>query len=358
MSSEKMNIVFIGLSVTSSWGNGHATTYRGLIHELVRRGHQVTFLERDVPWYAAHRDMPTLPAGTVNLYNDLDELKLKSGDVVKNADIVIVGSYVPEGIEVGEWVLKTAQGKTAFYDIDTPETLAHIASHSCTYISEDQIRRYNIYFSFTGGKILDILERVFNSPRARPLYCSVNASHYYPEQIKSNVPRYDLGYLGTYCIDRQQALTQLMIEPASKWKQGKFIVAGPQYPETVLWPDNIVRCDHIPPDSHRCFYNSQRFTLNITRQNMKRFGYSPSVRLFEAAACGVPIISDYWEGLETIFSIDNEILITQNGQDTLRYLSELSDDNRFAIGMRARQRILKDHTAEKRAQQLEEYLLE
>ena len=122
-----LDIVVLGLSITSAWGNGHAVTYRGLVRELVRRGHRVLFLERDVPWYAENRDLPHPPYGTTALYRDVDDLRARFGDAVRNADVVIVGSYVPDGIAVVQWVLERARGVRAFYDIDTPVTLAKLA---------------------------------------------------------------------------------------------------------------------------------------------------------------------------------------------------------------------------------------
>ncbi|MGE5353176.1 MAG: glycosyltransferase, partial [Acidobacteriota bacterium] len=136
------------------------------------------------------------------------------------------------------------------------------------------------------------------------------------------------------------------------------IVAGPQYPDTIQWPPNVERIYHLNPSEHRNFYNSQRFTLNITRADMIKAGYSPSVRLFEAAACGTPIISDYWEGLDTIFNLNEEILISRSPEDTLKFLKNFPEEERLKISSRARTRVLQAHTAMHRAQELENYILE
>src|SRR4051812_16337134 len=165
-----LKIVILGLSITSSWGNGHATTYRGLVKELAARGHRVLFLERDQQWYAANRDLPKPPYSRVALYTTLKQLKDRFTTAVRNADLVVVGSYVPEGIAIGEWVLRTAQGATAFYDIDTPVTMSGLARGDVDYVSPAQIARYNVYLSFTGGPILDFIENEYGSPMARPLY--------------------------------------------------------------------------------------------------------------------------------------------------------------------------------------------
>ncbi|HEX8598583.1 MAG TPA: glycosyltransferase [Chloroflexia bacterium] len=373
---QSLHIVILGLSITSSWGNGHATTFRGLVRELTRRGHSVLFLERDKPWYASNRDMPDPPWGRTALYDSLDDLKARFTEQVCEADLVIVGSYVPDGVTVGEWVTQTARGGTAFYDIDTPVTLAKLERGDTEYLAPHLIPRYGMYLSFTGGPTLDRLERQYGSLMARALYCSVDPELYYPisnlefrianlEDAQANsqfeIPNsksYDLGYMGTYSDDRQPPLDLLMLEPARRWAAGKFIVAGPQYPGHIVWPPNVRRVEHLPPAEHREFYSAQRFTLNITRDDMVKAGYSPSVRLFEAAACGVPIISDYWDGLDTVFEFGTEILVARSPDDTLSYLRDMPEDERLRFGERARQRVLQHHTSAHRAAELEGYALE
>jgi spore maturation protein CgeB len=350
-----MRIVFLGLSITSSWGNGHATTYRGLLRELSRRGHEVVFLERDVPWYAENRDMPAPPFGRTELYSSVADLKQRFAGEVGSADAVIVGSYVPEGVEAGEWVTSTAGGITAFYDIDTPVTLSKLSRGDHEYLSPALVPRYDVYLSFTGGPTLRRIERELGSPMARALYCSFDPEAYFPLDVE---PRWDLGYLGTWSDDRQPPLDALMLEPARRWSEGRFVVAGPQYPAGIVWPRNVERIEHLGPASHGSFYSAQRFTLNVTRAEMVRAGYSPSVRLFEAAACAVPIISDSWEGIETILTPGEEILISRSAGETLAYLREMRDEERAAIGRRARERVLSSHTAEHRAIQLEQVLAE
>lgn len=347
-----MEIAILGLSITSSWGNGHATTFRGLVRELNKKGHKVTFLEREVPWYASHRDLANPPFCKTILYQSVDDLKTNYAATVADADLVIVGSYVPEGVTVGEWVTKTANGVTAFYDIDTPVTLAKLERGDYEYLHPDLISEFDMYLSFTGGPTLDTLENQFGSPMARPFYCSFDPELYYPEEHQQ---RWDLGYLGTYSNDRQPPLQALMLDAAASLPNKKFVVAGPQYPASVEWPMNVERIEHLPPAEHRKFYNSQRFTMNITRADMIKAGYSPSVRLFEAAACGTPIISDYWNGIESIFEIGTEILIARSAEDTVNYLQNISEADRKAIGERARNKVLTQHTAEHRATELENY---
>jgi spore maturation protein CgeB len=348
-----LKIVVLGLSITSSWGNGHATTYRGLVRELVRRGHDVLFLERDVPWYAENRDLPRPPFGRTRLYASLDDLRRRHGREVGAADVVIVGSYVPDGVAVGDWVQAQASGLTAFYDIDTPVTLAKLGRGDAGYLAARQIAGYDLYLSFTGGPTLRRLEREFGAPATRVLYCSVDPALYYPEPVASE---WDLGYLGTYSDDRQPTVDALLLGPARAWPEGRFTLAGSQYPDDIAWPANLDYVVHLPPAEHRAFYNRQRFTLNVTRADMIEAGWSPSVRLFEAAACGTPIISDRWPGLETLLRPGREIFLAASPREVLELLRELPEDERRAVARRARERILAEHTAAHRAAELEDHV--
>lgn len=350
---ERLRIVILGLSVTSSWGNGHATNYRGLMRALTERGHEVLFLERDRPWYADNRDMRKPPWGRTELYRSVPELKRRFSREVREADVVVVGSYVPCGVEVGAWVTATAEGVRAFYDIDTPVTLAKLERGDHEYLTPALVRRYDLYLSFTGGPTLRRIERELGSPMARAFYCLVDPELYRPDDVTA---RYDLGYLGTYSDDRQPTLEALMLEPARRWRDGRFVAAGPQYPKSVRWPRNVRRIEHLAPAKHRAFYCAQRFTLNVTRRDMVRAGWSPSVRLFEAAACGTPIISDHWPGLEDILTPGREVLISGGPEDTLAFLRELPERERADIGERARRRVLAEHTAEHRAREFEEHV--
>jgi spore maturation protein CgeB len=256
-------------------------------------------------------------------------------------------------VAVGEWIVAEARGVTGFYDIDTPVTLAKLARDDYEYLSPALIPRYDLYLSFTGGPLLTRLEREYHARRARPLYCSVDPELYYPEETDKH---YDLGYLGTYSIDRQPPLELLMLESARRWPEGRFVVAGPQYPESLSWPSNVQRIDHLPPGDHRRFYNAQRFTLNITREAMIAAGYSPSVRLFEAAACAVPVISDDWAGLDEFFTPGEEIFVCRSTEEAIRLLGALPESERLRAGQSARTRVLSAHTATRRAEALERYV--
>jgi spore maturation protein CgeB len=345
-----MKLVVLGLSLSSSWGNGHATTYRALLSAFAARGHQVLFLERDVPWYAANRDLPEPAFCDLAYYDGLAGLE-RWRDEIAAADAVVVGSYVPEGIAVGHWVQRHAAGVTCFYDIDTPVTLAALASGRCEYLSRELIPGYDIYFSFTGGPTLKRLEREFGAPRARALYCSVDSEQYKPLAVPK---RWDLSYLGTYSADRQPTLEKLLLEPAHARPDLRFVVAGPQYPADIDWPENVERIEHLSPAEHPAFYSASRFTLNVTRADMRAAGWSPSVRLFEAGACATPIISDTWPGIEGVFAPGREIILADKAEDVIAALFLPTE----ILGVSARNAVIARHSARRRAAQFEADLLE
>jgi len=346
-----MKLVVLGLSLSSSWGNGHATTYRALLKAFAARGHEVLFLERDVPWYRENRDCEEPDYCRLEFYDSIEELD-RWQDAIAAADAVIVGSYVPNGVEVGKFVQRHARGVTAFYDIDTPVTLAKLRRGDFEYLSPDVIPGYDVYLSFTGGPTLERIERHYGSPAARALYCSVDADAYPPLEIPKT---WDLTYLGTYSDDRQPTLEQLLIEPARRLPQLRFAVAGPQYPADIDWPDNVERIEHLPPAEHAGFYSASRFTLNVTRADMIDAGWSPSVRLFEAAACAVPVISDKWVGLDQLFAPDSEIILADGSEEVV---ARLQQGGAEAIGKAARVRVLAEHTSHHRASELERHLEE
>ena len=343
-----MRIVVLGLSLSSSWGNGHATTYRALLAALAARGHGILFLERNQPWYAAQRDLVDPSFCDWALYDGLDDLAAWRGEIAA-ADLVVVGSYVSEGVAVARWVQSLARGATAFYDIDTPVTLAKLEAGDYEYLDPATIPGFDLYLSFTGGPTLRRLERAFGARRARAFYCAVDPLLY---RRTNAARRWDLGYLGTYSADRQPALERLLIEPARRRPDLRFVVAGPQYPDGIAWPGNVERIEHLPPADHAAFYSSLGWTLNVTRADMRAAGWSPSVRLFEAAACACPIVSDSWDGIADVLRPGREILLAD---DTATLLAALASDDaaRQAIGRAARRRVLSAHTAAHRAAALE-----
>lgn len=344
-----MKIAVLGLSLTSSWGNGHATTYRALLRALAARGHEVVFYERDRPWYAAARDLPEPDFCRLVLYKSLDELDRALPEIT-GSDAVMLGSFVPGGPAVAERLLAQGARPLAFYDIDTPVTLARLAAGDCEYLRPDLVSAFDLYFSFSGGKAVRILEQRYGARRALPLACSVDTGRYRPLHLPK---RWQLGYLGTYSEDRQPGLERLLIEPARRLPDRRFVVAGAQYPADIEWPDNVERLEHVPPEAHAEFYSSCRFAINVTRSDMIRLGHSPSVRLFEASACATPVISDSWTGLDDYFAVGREVLTAEDSETVVRLLTAGGFANEAAIGAAARVRVMREHQAAHRAAELE-----
>ena len=350
-----MKIVICCLSITSSWGNGHATTYRALVRALNARGHKIVFFERDLEWYASNRDMPEPPFCRVHIYERWDEARRLLFRELADADVAVVGSYFPDGVAAANEILNSSVAVKAFYDIDTPITVAKLQAGDEEYLRRDQVAGFDLYFSFTGGPLLDELESRFGAKRAVPLYCSFDGGRHRLSEPDSRFCC-DLSYMGTYAPDRQPGLEQFLCLPAARLPEKKFIVAGPQYPASIPWPGNVKRITHLEPKFHPPFYCSSRFTLNLTRKLMVDRGHSPSVRLFEAAGCGAAIISDRWVGIEEFFVPGEEILLAESGEEVVRYLREMGKAEASAIGVKARERVLAEHTAEKRAAQFESFV--
>jgi spore maturation protein CgeB len=341
-----MKIVFLGLSLSSSWGNGHATTYRALLGALSKE-HEILFLERDQPWYADNRDLPAPGFCRLAFYRHLQEIDQFRPEL-EAADVVVIGSYVTEGAEVTRIIRHWVRGAFCFYDIDTPVTLSKLRSGDAEYITGETMKLFDLYLSFTGGPTLERLQADYGVRAAAALYCSVDETRYHPMAVPR---RWDFGYLGTYSPDRQPALERLLLEPARRLPDKRFVVAGPQYPADIVWPANVERIEHVAPDDHAGFYNAQGWTLNVTRADMVAAGYSPSVRLFEASACGTPIISDPWPGLATIFRPEEEIVIAPTTEAVIGALS-MPEGERARLGAAGRARCLASHTATRRAGEL------
>jgi spore maturation protein CgeB len=350
----KLRITIFGLAITSSWGNGHATTFRALCSALRARGHEITFFEKDVEWYASNRDLPDPPYANVQLYTGWREVLPQVRRELASTDVALVGSYFPDGIAALHEVIDSPAPVKAFYDIDTPITVAALReTGSAGYIDRELIRELDLYFSFTSGPALEELETKFNARRVLPLYCSFDPDLY--RRLPSDPRlRCTLSYMGTYTPDRQPKLEQFLSEPARSLPDQKFIVAGPMYPESIIWPNNVKHVFHLEPKYHPLLYSSSDFILNVTRREMTIAGYSPSVRLFEAAACGATIVSDEWPGIDSFFTPAEEILLPSGKEDVIALLrgGPLPE-----IGKRAQQRVLAEHTSALRAQEFESAVL-
>jgi spore maturation protein CgeB len=350
-----MKLVVFGLAVSSSWGNGHATLWRGLARALHQRGHRLVFFERDQPYYAQHRDGAELPGLELGLYRNWPEVRARAQAALSDAEVAIVTSYCPDAADATNLVLSSRAEVRCYYDLDTPVTLAALArSEEVPYLPPGGLAGFDLVLSYTGGRALEELTTRLGARRAAPLYGSVDPEVHRPEAPRPEFAA-DLSYLGTYAEDRQAALEELLVAPAERLPERRFVIGGAQYPAAFPWRSNILFVRHLPPADHAAFYASSPLTLNVTRAAMARLGYCPSGRFFEAAACGVPVLSDAWEGLERFFTPGEEVLVARSREDTLDALS-LPRATLADIGRRARERALAEHTALARAVELERLL--
>jgi spore maturation protein CgeB len=347
-----VRIVIFGLTISSSWGNGHATLWRGLCKYLVRAGHSVVFFERDVPYYAGARDLFDIPNGQLVLYPSWEDVRSIARSSVANCDAAIVTSYCADALAATELILSQDRATPVFYDLDTPITLAKLqAGEPVPYIGPTGLQGFALVLSFTGGKrLFDAFRRKLGAQDIKPLYGHVDADVHRPVPAEPHY-RADLSYLGTYSEDRQSALEQFFVAPARSRQDLRFLIGGAQYPPEFPWSSNIYFVRHLPPSEHAPFFASSRLTLNVTRRAMAEMGWCPSGRLFEAAACGAPLLSDRWAGLEDFFEPGHEILLADHESDTLAAL-QLSPNQLSGIAGRARERTLDQHSSNKRASEL------
>jgi spore maturation protein CgeB len=351
-----MRIVIFGLTVSSAWGNGHATLWRSLIRGLDAAGHQVTFFERDVPYYRAHRDLPQLAGNArLRLYTSWDDLRAEAARAASESDAAIVTSYCPDGRAACELVLESRAHHRVFYDLDTPVTLTRLATgEDVPYVPARGLKDFDLVLSITGGRALELLRERLGARVIVPLYGSVDPAAHHPVQPD---PKWSAAcsYLGTWSDDRHAALDALFLAPARYHAEQLFVLGGSMYPPDVEWPGNVARFDHVPPFAHSAFYCSSPITVSVTRRPMVELGYCPSGRLFEAAACGIPVLSDGWNGVDTFFTPGEEILIASNTDEAIGAVA-LPRAALAAIGRRARRRALAEHSGAHRAAELVAHL--
>lgn len=346
-----MKIVVFGLAVSSSWGNGHATIWRGLARALGAAGHPLVFFERDVPYYASHRDGTSFPGCDLRLYSDWGDVSDAARREVESADVAMVTSYCPDGVSASDLVLGACRGVRVFYDLDTPVTLERLeAGEPVPYLPSRGLGDFDLVLSFTGGRALDALRSRLGASEVAPLYGTVDPAVHHPVAAVDRF-RADLSYLGTYAADRRESLEQLFVEPARRCPSRRFLLGGALYPDDFPWQPNLWLLPHVPPSDHPGFYCSSSLSLNVTRGTMSRWGWCPSGRLFEAASCGAAQITDHWEGLESFFEPGREILVARDTDDVVRALA-LDRRELERVANAARQRVLDEHTCEHRAREL------
>jgi spore maturation protein CgeB len=351
-----VKITVFGLTISSSWGNGHATPYRAIFRALHGMGHEVHFFEKDVPYYRSRRDFESCDYCTLRLYSDWPQVRRLALQTANESDVVIAASYVPEGRRICAEILDLSRPLLVFYDLDTPITLQGVKNSTVEYLHSSQLAAFDLVLSFTGGDVLRELDEGYGARIVRPLYGCVDPDIYARVEPSAEFIC-DLSYMGTFAPDRQEKLGELFLEPARRHPSKRFLLAGPLYPADWQWPDNIRKMEHVAQQEHPRFYSSSRITLNITRGEMARNGWCPSGRFFEAAACGTPLITDAWEGLEDFFDLERDLRVVASAKDVEDALA-LPDGELRILAQQARERTLEEHTGQVRAAQLLQYLEE
>ena len=335
--------VFLGSSITAVWGNAHASVYRTLLRALVARGHHVLFLERLSEQFASVRDLPTA-CGEVQFYGSVDDLRARFARDVRTAHCVVIGSSIEDGAQISQWVLESARGVRAFYDLDPLNTLGSV-NHS--------ISDFDLYLSLTGGPQVVQMAAQLNRTYVRSLHCSFDPAWHTPMDATK---QWELGYVASDTPEERPMIEQYLLEVARRMPKGRFVVAGSICDDNRQWPSNVRRIAPVMNTHQRGFYAQQRFALNLTPASARTV--APHSRLFQAAACGTPIITDYWPGLDQFFEPGAEVLVAESPDDVVRYLCEVPDPVRKTLSARARRRLLRAHTPGHRARALERYVEE
>ncbi len=343
-----MRIVVFGFTISSSRGNVHAVLWRGLCRALAAMGHHVVFFERDVPYHAAHRDQSS-PAGCeLHLYTSWRDALPVARREVARADAAVVTSYCPDAIAAAELVVAACRGTSVFYDLDTPVTLDGLeAGARVEYLPPSGLGAFDRVLSITGGRALGALRDRLGARRVAPLYGCVDPLFHKPAPLEARFAS-DLSYLGSCSPDRRAAVEELVVEPARRRPRDRFLLGGAQYPDDFPWQPNLFPVPHVAPAEHPAFFSSAGLSLNVTRETMARWGWCPPARLFEAAACGAPQVTDAWEGLEDFFEPGKEVLVARSAGDVLDALSRTRAEMQ-QLARCARERALDEHTAAVRA---------
>lgn len=351
-----LNIAFFGSSLVSSYWNGAATYYRGIIRALHARGHRVTFYEPDAHGRQQHRDIDDPDWAKVVVYRAEDATDvLRALQRARGADIVVKASGVGvfDGLLEREVLaLRSPRTRVLFWDVDAPATLERVQADP-----DDPFRalipRFDLVLTYGGGPRVVSAYRELGARDCVPVYNALDADTHHPVALDPDLVA-DLGFLGNRLPDREARVGEFFFRPARLAPGQNLLLGGSGWEEGV--PANVRRLGHVSTRDHNAFNCSVRMVLNINRDSMARFGYSPPTRVFEAAGAGACLIVDAWEGIEEFLQPDSEVLVARDGEDVARYLTSIDVEQARAIGERARARLLRDHTYQHRARQLEELL--
>jgi spore maturation protein CgeB len=353
-----MKIAFYGSSLLSSYWNGAATYYRGLLSDLARRGYGVTFYEPDAFDRQKHRDIAPPDWADVRVYPATEEAVRGVTAEAAKADIVVKASGVGVFDDVllhGVIAASRPEAMRIFWDVDAPATLAELR-HNADHPLHRAMPLLDIVFTYGGGPPVVAAYEGFGAHRCTPIYNGLDPSTHFPAAAEQRFAA-DLSFLGNRLPDREARVEQFFLEPAAKLQERQFLIGGNGW-ETKAMPANVRHIGHVYTREHNAFNTTPLAVLNVARDSMATTGFSPATRVFEAAGAGACLITDAWVGLDLFLEEDEEVLVARDGADVAAHLQRLTPERARAIGDAARARILAEHTYSRRGAQVDRILRE
>ena len=351
-----MTIAFFGSSLVSAYWNGAATYYRGLLKALHARGHEITFYEPDAYQRQQHRDIEPPDYARVVVYPNSESAAHDALQQARGADLIVKASGVgvfDQLLEAGVTTLKTPENFVVFWDVDAPATLERV-ENDVSDPFRNLVPRYDAIFTYGGGQPVIAAYAKLGARQCVPIYNALDSDTHFPGEHDARFAA-DLGFLGNRLPDREARVEEFFLRPAQLLPNKQFLIGGSGWGDKNM-PTNVRDAGHVYTRDHNAFNATPRAVLNIARDSMARFGFSPATRVFEAAGGAACLISDYWEGIEQFFEPNVEILVARDGAEVAEILSELTPERARAIGQAALRRARAEHLYEHRAGRVEEAL--
>jgi spore maturation protein CgeB len=351
-----MNIAFFGSSLVSAYWNGAATYYRGIVRALHARGHRVTFYEPDAYDRQQHRDMPDPDWARVVVYEPTEGAALRAVEAARGADVIVKTSGVgvcDEVLQAAVPARKAAHALAIYWDVDAPATLDRLAANPADPL-HPLLPQYDLVLTYGGG---DPVVRAYTAAGARacvPIYNALDPETHHPVPAD---PRFaaDLGFLGNRLPDREQRVEAFFLAAAERLPLRRFLIGGNGWHDKPM-PSNVRQVGHVYTRDHNAFNCTPLAVLNINRDSMARYGFSPATRVFEAAGAGACLITDAWEGIEQFLAPGEEVLVASDGEDVASIVAGLDAARAAAIGAAACRRVLTEHTYARRVLEVESVL--
>ncbi|RAK60929.1 hypothetical protein DJ021_14480 [Phenylobacterium hankyongense] len=351
-----MKIAFYGSSLLSSYWNGAATYYRGMLSELAKRGYDVTFYEPDAFDRQSHRDIEPPEWAKVVVYPATESAVRKVMDCAAEADVVVKASGVGVFDDVlleGVMALARPHAVKIFWDVDAPATLADLRADP-GLLMHRILPQLDLVLTYGGGPPVIAAYEGFGARICRPIYNALDPSTHHPAAPQARFEG-DLNFLANRLPDRETRVERFFLEPAARLPERRFLIGGSGWDDKAM-PPNVRRIGHVGTADHNAFNASPLAVLNVARDSMADVGFSPATRVFEAAGAGACLITDAWDGVELFLNPDEEVLVARDGQDVAEHLAGLTPERARVIGEAARQRILSEHTYARRAAEVDALL--